>query len=76
MNVYLDTSVILSLFDEMNPERKLLAESFFKKIENFEIFISEITFAEIERIPDIELRDKMKRFIRMKSEKYKIKIEK
>jgi predicted nucleic acid-binding protein len=76
MNVYLDTSVILSLFDEMNPERKLLAESFFKKIENFEIFISEITFAEIERTPDIELRDKMKRFIRMKSEKYKIKIEK
>ena len=76
MKVYLDTSVILSLFDEMNPERKLLAKSFFKKIENFKIFISEITFAEIERTPDIELRDKMKRFIRMKSEKYKIKIEK
>jgi len=59
MRVYLDTSVISALFDERNPERKSLTESFFKEIENFETFISEITLAEIKRTPDIELRSKM-----------------
>jgi len=58
--VYLDTSVISARFDERNPERKSLTESFFAEIGNFETFISEITVAEIERTPDIELRSKMK----------------
>ncbi len=58
--VYLDTSVISVLFDEKNPERKLLTETFFREIGNFKTFISEITFAEIERTPDTALRSKMK----------------
>jgi predicted nucleic acid-binding protein len=60
MRVYLDTSVISALFDESNPERKSLTGAFFKEIENFETYISEITGAEIERIPDLELRSRMK----------------
>ena len=60
IRVYLDTSVISALFDERNPERKSLTEAFFAEIGNFEIFISEITVAEIERTPDMELRSKMK----------------
>jgi predicted nucleic acid-binding protein len=60
MRVYLDTSVISALFDERNPERKSLTETFFKEIGNFETFVSEITVAEIERTPDTELRSKMK----------------
>jgi predicted nucleic acid-binding protein len=60
MRVYLDTSVISALFDERNPERKSLTEAFFAEIGNFETFISEITVAEIERTPDMELRSKMK----------------
>lgn len=60
LRVYLDTSVISALFDERNPERKSLTEAFFKEIENFELFISEITTAEIERTPDMKLRSKMK----------------
>jgi predicted nucleic acid-binding protein len=60
MRVYLDTSVISALFDDRNPERKSLTEGFFKEMKNFEILISEITVAEIERIPDGELRGKMK----------------
>jgi len=60
MKVYLDTSVISALFDERNPERKSLTEAFFAEIGNFETFISEITVAEIERTPDMELRSKMK----------------
>jgi len=58
IRVYLDTSVISALFDERNPERKSLTEAFFAEIGNFEI--SEITVAEIERTPDMELRSKMK----------------
>jgi len=58
IRVYLDTSVISALFDERNPERKSLTEAFSAQIGNFETFISEITVAEIERTPDIELRNK------------------
>ncbi len=63
MKVYLDTSVISALFDESNPERKSLTETFFKEIGNFENFISEVTVAEIERTPNMELRSKMKNAI-------------
>lgn len=60
MRVYLDTSVISALFDERNPERKSLTESFFQEIGNFEPYISEITIAEVKRIPDSELQSKMR----------------
>ena len=58
--LYLDTSVISALFDERNPERRSLTESFFSEIENFEVFISTITIAEIENTPDKEIKEKMK----------------
>ena len=60
MRVYLDTSVVSALFDERNPERKSLTEAFFKETKNFEILVSEITVAEIERIPQVEIRRRMK----------------
>jgi len=63
MKVYLDTSVISALFDERNPERKLLTESFFDQLTNFSPFISIITIAEIERTPSLDLRDRMMRTI-------------
>jgi len=58
--VYLDTSVISAVFDDKNPERKALTQSFFGKIDDFEVCISEITVAEIERTPDSTLRNQMK----------------
>ena len=61
--MYLDTSAISALFDERNPERKSLTESFFKEIEKIEAYISEITIAEVERVSDLELQSKMKRTI-------------
>ena len=60
LKVYLDTSVISALFDERNPERKSLTESFFEEIENFETYISDITIAEIEKTPDEEIKNNMK----------------
>lgn len=49
IKLYLDTSVISALFDERNPERKSLTESFFKETGDYAVFVSEITIAEIER---------------------------
>jgi len=63
LKVYLDTSVISALFDERNPERKSLTESFFKEIESFETFISNITIAEIEKTPDKQIKKNMKQKI-------------
>lgn len=61
--VYLDTSVISALFDEKNPERKLLTETFFKEVESFKACISEVVVMEIEKTPDLDLRRKMKKTI-------------
>lgn len=60
LKIYLDAPVISALFDERNPERKSLTESFFEQIESFDPFISKITTAEIERTPDPMLLSKMK----------------
>ncbi|NVM56082.1 MAG: type II toxin-antitoxin system VapC family toxin [Candidatus Helarchaeota archaeon] len=63
MKVYLDTSVISALFDSKNPERQSLTKSFFNDLEKYELYISEITVIEIERVPDIELQNKMREYI-------------
>ena len=61
LKLYLDTSVISALFDERNPERKALTELFFSEIENYDVYISSITIAEVNNTPDEELRKKMKK---------------
>ncbi|MBM4167265.1 MAG: type II toxin-antitoxin system VapC family toxin [Ignavibacteria bacterium] len=61
--VYLDTSVISALFDSRNPERKIFTERFFKEIDLFEIFVSEIVISEIDNTQEIQLRTKMKKRI-------------
>jgi predicted nucleic acid-binding protein len=59
LKLYLDTSVISALFDERNPERKSLTESFFSGIDKYEIYISPFTLAEIEKTPDKVIKQKM-----------------
>ncbi len=63
MKIYLDTSVISALFDDRNPERKALTEEFFSKIGIYDVYISELTIAEIESTPDQSLKNKMKQAI-------------
>jgi len=63
LKVYLDTSVISALYDVRNPERKSLTEAFFKEINNFEVFISEITDVEIKHTLDLDLQNKMKNLL-------------
>lgn len=59
IKVYMDTSVISALFYHRNPERKHLIELFFNQLENFIVYISVITLAEVDRTPDEELKGKM-----------------
>ncbi len=63
LRVYLDTSVISALYDMRNPERKALTEDFFKNLEHFEVYISDITVVEIEKTPDLEIQAEMKKII-------------
>lgn len=60
IRVYVDTSVISALYDETNPERRALTRSFFEEAPEFDIFISDVTIAEIDRTPKADLREKMK----------------
>ncbi|MBW2030663.1 MAG: PIN domain-containing protein [Deltaproteobacteria bacterium] len=60
IRVYLDTSVVSALYDETNPERRELTRSFFEEALGLDIFISDVTIAEIERTPEADLREKMK----------------
>ena len=59
IKVYLDTSVISALFDYRNPERQSLTEKFFNEIMNYNVYLSVITLAEVDRTPDEKLRDNM-----------------
>lgn len=61
--VYLDTSVLSALFDDKNPERKNLTRIFFNQTENFQIFISDLTLAEIERTVNVQLKRKLQKLV-------------
>ena len=60
IKAYLDTSVASALFDERNPERKSLTEAFFEHSADFDVYVSELTVAEIERTPDPVLQVQMR----------------
>jgi len=63
MKIYLDTSVFSALFDTRNPERQELTKEFFSKIKDYEVYISDLTRIEIDKTPDDELRNKMRKVI-------------
>lgn len=60
IKVYLDTSVVSALFDDRNPERQGLTSSFFNILDRFDVHVSELTLAEIERTPDTKLARRMR----------------
>ena len=63
IKVYLDTSVISALFDDRNPERQGLTRSFFDIIDRFDVHVSELTLAELDRTPDAELGRRMREVV-------------
>jgi len=62
LRVYLDTSVISAQFDRRIPEMRFFTNRFFKAIEKFEPYISEVVLAEIGRTKDTKLRNKLRNF--------------
>lgn len=63
MKIYLDTSVFSALFDARNPERQELTKDFFLEIDEFDVYISDLTRIEIDKTPDDDLREKMRKEI-------------
>ncbi len=57
--IYLDTSVISALFDERNPDRKMLTENFFAQIQDYEVDVSDLTLDEIKKNRHESLKEKM-----------------
>ena len=56
--VYLDTSVISALFDERTPERMKMTSILWSKLNDYEVFISELVIEELERANE-QVRTKM-----------------
>ena len=50
--VFLDTSVFSAYFDARQPERMALTREFWQKVENFEVYTSEVTKQELEATTD------------------------
>jgi len=56
MKILLDTSVIAAYLDARQPERMALTQEFWKVLKNHQVFISEITIAEINRIEERSIK--------------------
>lgn len=50
LKIYLDTSVPNAYFDDRNPFRREITREFWKKLKDYEVFISDIVIREIEDI--------------------------
>lgn len=48
LRVYLDTSIPNAYFDDKNPFRKEITREFWKKLDDYEIFVSDLVIKEIE----------------------------
>ena len=46
-SIYLDTTIISALFDKRTPERMAQTKQFWGKINNYNVFISELVIDEI-----------------------------
>ncbi len=58
LKIYLDTSVINFLFSEQSPEKKVITIEFFENyLNDYDVYISDIVLAEINRTTVIEKRN-------------------
>ena len=64
LKLFLDTSVYSALFDERDPKRQKLTRRFFKDIDLYDIYYSEIIIFEINGISDEELKNRMKSLVK------------
>ncbi|MFQ6091971.1 MAG: hypothetical protein ACE5OR_04710 [bacterium] len=64
MKVYLDTSVPNAYFDDKNPARKETTIEFCTKLEQYQIFISDVVIEEIKAIGNEKLREKLPNIVK------------
>jgi predicted nucleic acid-binding protein len=72
IKIYLDTSVISALFDSRTPERQLLTQEFWKSINDYEVYISDMVIEELSSaVSDIKskLLELVKQFFVLKISK-------
>ena len=59
LKIYLETSVVSALFDERQPERKRLTETFWQELERYEPYISTLVQKELSDHPKERIRREM-----------------
>ena len=64
LRIYLDTSVFCALYDERVPERQAETQEFWKRLDQFEISISDLTGQELSQTPDPALREKYQKLFK------------
>ena len=71
LKIYLDTSVINFLFSKQSPEKREITIEFFDKyLDLYEVYISEIVYAEINKTKEINKKDELFKAI----EKYNLEV--
>lgn len=71
LKILLDTSVYSAMLDDRDPIRQKQTEDFWKSIDNFELYFSNINVEEIEAVKNEEIKKKLKEFLK-KANKIKI----
>jgi predicted nucleic acid-binding protein len=56
-SLYLDTSVISAYYDEREAEKKAQTQDFWKKLGDYQVFISEITVRELAETQDVQRKE-------------------
>ncbi len=63
LRIYLDTSVISLHDDPRSPDRRIMTQEFWARLDEFETSISEVTVKELQNTPDGARRQQMLRLI-------------
>lgn len=71
LKIFLDTSVYSALFDERDLSRQKQTQDFWKDIEEYELYYSDINIEEIDAVINEKLKEKLKALL-MKGQKIEI----
>ena len=64
LRIYLDTSVFCAYFDDRVTDRQAETETFWKRLSQFEVSISELTTQELFQTPNQALREKYQELLK------------
>jgi len=64
LKIFLDTSVYSAMFDDRNLNRQNLTQEFWKGLEDYELYYSEINIEEIDAVSDKDLRNKLQSLLK------------